>query len=113
MVYALVGMSVSTVEAVNAATFPIVFPLTFASSAFVPVNTMPSWLQGFAYHQPVSIVINAVRSLTLGDISPQARQALFDGLGTWSLIWQALGWTALLGAIFGWLAVRKYKNLSR
>lgn len=113
MVYALVGMSVSTVEAVNAATFPIVFPLTFASSAFVPVNTMPGWLQGFAYHQPVSIVINSVRSLTLGDISPQARQALFDGLGTGTLVWQAIAWTAGLGAIFGWLAVRKYKNLSR
>lgn len=113
MVYALVGMSVSTVEAVNAATFPIVFPLTFASSAFVPVNTMPSWLQGFAYHQPVSVVINAVRSLIIDDLSPAARQALFDGASTTSLVLQAIAWTIGLGAVFGWLAVRRYKNLSR
>ena len=39
----------------NAATFPIIFPLTFASSAFVPVETMPSWPQGFATHEPVSV----------------------------------------------------------
>lgn len=44
--YALIGMTVRSAEAVNAATFPIIFPLTFASSAFVPVQTMPSWLQG-------------------------------------------------------------------
>ncbi len=113
MVYALVGMSVSTVEAVNAATFPIVFPLTFASSAFVPVNTMPGWLQGFAYHQPVSIVINAMRSLTLGDIPPEARRALFDGASTSSLVLQSIAWTVGLGAVFGWLAVNKYKSLSR
>lgn len=112
MVYALIGMSVSTVEAVNAATFPIVFPLTFASSAFVPVATMPSWLQGFAYHQPVSIVINAVRSLTLGELPAQARQSLFDGASTASLVVQSIAWTAGLGAVFGWLAVRKYKSLS-
>ena len=112
MVYALIGMSVSTVEAVNAATFPIVFPLTFASSAFVPVSTMPSWLQGFAYHQPVSIVINAVRSLTLGDIPAGARQSLFDGASTASLVWQSIAWTVGLGALFGWLAVRTYKSLS-
>lgn len=113
MVYALIGMSVSTVEAVNAATFPIVFPLTFASSAFVPVNTMPGWLQGFAYHQPVSIVINAMRSLTLGAISPDARRALFDGASTGSLVVQSVAWTVGLGAVFGWLAVTKYKSLSR
>lgn len=113
MVYALVGMSVSTVEAVNAATFPIVFPLTFASSAFVPVNTMPGWLQGFAYHQPVSIVINAMRSLTLGDIPAEARRALFDGASTSSLVLQSIAWTVGLGAVFGWLAVNKYKSLSR
>lgn len=113
MAYALIGMSVSTVEAVNAATFPIVFPLTFASSAFVPVNTMPGWLQGFAYHQPVSVVINAVRSLTLGDLPPQARSALFDGASTASLVWQSVAWTIGLGLVFGYLAVAKYKRLSR
>ena len=46
--------------------FPILFPFVFASTAFVPVQTMPSWLQGFAENQPVSVVINAVRGLMVG-----------------------------------------------
>jgi len=112
VVFALVGMSVSTVEAVNAATFPVVFPLTFASSAFVPVATMPGWLQGFAYHQPVSTVVNAVRSLTEPHLSSGARQLLFDGESTRSLVLQSLGWTVAVTVVFGFLAVRKYRSLS-
>ncbi|HVX44704.1 MAG TPA: ABC transporter permease [Mycobacteriales bacterium] len=111
-IFALVGMLVSTVEAVNAATFPVVFPLTFASSAFVPTHTMPGWLQSFANHQPVSVVVNAVRSLVLGDISPQARDLLFAGQSTSSLVLQSLAWTAGLTIVFGWLSVRKYRALS-
>jgi len=112
VVFALVGMSVSTVEAVNAATFPVVFPLTFASSAFVPVATMPGWLQGFAYHQPVSTVVNAVRSLTEPHLTSGARQLLFDGESTRSLVLQSLGWTVAVTVVFGFLAVRKYRSLS-
>ncbi|MGI8697271.1 MAG: ABC transporter permease [Mycobacteriales bacterium] len=111
-IFALVGMSVSSVEAVNAATFPVVFPLTFASSAFVPTSTMPSWLRAFADHQPVSVIINAVRSLVLGDIPPSVRQSLFAGQGTVSLVLQALAWSAGLILVFGWLSVRKYRRLS-
>jgi ABC transporter DrrB family efflux protein len=112
VVFAFVGMSVSTVEAVNAITFPVTFPLTFASSAFVPVSTMPGWLQGFAYHQPVSTVVNAVRSLTEPHLGALARQQLFDGESTSSLVLQSLGWALLIIAVFGFLAVRKYRNLS-
>lgn len=111
-IFALVGMSVSTVEAVNAATFPVVFPLTFASSAFVPTSTMPGWLRAFADHQPVSVVVNAVRSLVLGDIPPPVRDALFAGQSTLSLVLQSLTWTAGLVVVFGWLSVRKYRNLT-
>ena len=46
--------------------FPMLFPLTFASSAFVPVSSMPSWLQGFATYQPVSVTVSACRALMLG-----------------------------------------------
>jgi ABC-2 type transport system permease protein/oleandomycin transport system permease protein len=53
--YALVGLRSSTPEAAQAATFPLVFPLVFASSIFVPVASMPGWLQGFAENQPVSV----------------------------------------------------------
>jgi ABC-2 type transport system permease protein/oleandomycin transport system permease protein len=110
-IFALVGMAVSSVEAVNAATFPVVFPLTFASSAFVPTATMPGWLRAFADHQPVSVVVNAVRSLVLGDIDQATRDALFAGQSTVSLVLQSLAWTVGMTLVFGWLAVRKYRRL--
>lgn len=111
--YALIGMTVRSVEAVNAATFPIIFPLTFASSAFVPVKTMPDWLQGFATHQPVSVVINAARSLILGDsATPAQRELLLAGSSTSSLVLLALAWTLAIGLLFGFLCTRKYRNLS-
>lgn len=112
--YALIGLVVRSPEAVNAATFPIIFPLTFASSAFVPVATMPSWLQGFATHQPVSIVINAARSLILGDTAtPQQRELLLGGASTSSLVLQSLAWTLGIGLLFGVLCTRRYRSLSR
>ncbi len=46
--------------------FPILFPLTFISAAFVPVQSMPSWLQGFATYQPVSVTVSACRALMVG-----------------------------------------------
>jgi ABC-2 type transport system permease protein/oleandomycin transport system permease protein len=63
---ATIGLLVHSVEAAQSAGFIWLFPLTFASSAFVPVSRMPTWLQGFANHQPVSVFVNAVRSLFLG-----------------------------------------------
>jgi ABC-2 type transport system permease protein/oleandomycin transport system permease protein len=65
-VFATAGLLVGDPEATQAATFPIIAPLVFASSAFVAVATMPGWLQGFARNQPLSVVVNAVRDLTLG-----------------------------------------------
>ena len=44
----------------------IVFPLAFISSAYVPVSSMPGWLQVFAKHQPLTYMVDAVRALTLG-----------------------------------------------
>jgi ABC transporter DrrB family efflux protein len=112
--YALVGLTVRSPEAVNAATFPIIFPLTFASSAFVPVETMPEWLQGFATHQPVSVVINAARSLILGDTAtPEQRELLLGGASTGSLVLQSLAWTLGIGLLFGILCTRRYRGLSR
>lgn len=111
--YALVGMTVRSAEAVNAATFPVIFPLTFASSAFVPVETMPSWLQGFATHQPVSVVINAARSLILGDeATAQQRELLLGGSSTGTLVGLSLVWTVGIGIVFGVLCTRKYRHLS-
>ncbi|HEY6749077.1 MAG TPA: ABC transporter permease [Mycobacteriales bacterium] len=112
--YALIGLTVRSPEAVNAATFPIIFPLTFASSAFVPVQTMPDWLQGFATHQPVSVVINAARSLILGDTATaEQRQILLGGSDTGSLVLQSLAWTLGIGLLFGILCTRRYRRLDR
>lgn len=60
------GALVRTPEAVQGLMFVAVFPLTFASSAFVPTSTMPSWLRFFAEHQPMTLVINGVRGFILG-----------------------------------------------
>lgn len=104
-VTALIGLKASNAEAAQAATFPILFPLTFASSAFVPVESMPEWLQGFATYQPVSVVINAARSLCLGD---QA-SALYT-TPTSQYVAGALAWTVAIVVVFAPLAVRAYRR---
>ena len=77
--------------------FPILFPLTFISSAFVPVSSMPSWLQGFATYQPVSVTVSACRALMLG--GPTA---------TWVI--QSLAWTVGFLIVLIPLAVRRYRT---
>ena len=60
------GALVRTPEALQGIIFAAVFPLTFVSSAFVPTDTMPDWMRIFAENQPMTLVVNAVRDLTLG-----------------------------------------------
>jgi ABC-2 type transport system permease protein/oleandomycin transport system permease protein len=72
--------------------------LVFASSVFVPVSSMPAWLQGFAEHQPVSVTASAVRALSLG--GPTA-----------SYVWQSLAWAAGIVAVFAPLAVWRYRRV--
>ncbi|HYX45157.1 MAG TPA: ABC transporter permease [Acidimicrobiales bacterium] len=96
-IFALIGLSVPNAESAQAAGFPLLAPLVFASSAFVPVATMPGWLQAFAEHQPVSVVIDALRALVLG--GPTASHVV-----------QTLVWTVALLAAFGPLAVRRYRR---
>jgi ABC-2 type transport system permease protein len=62
---AAIGLIAKSPEAANGFTFVIMF-LPYASSAFVPVDTMPSWIQGFAQHQPITPVIETLRGLLLG-----------------------------------------------
>ena len=66
------GALVRTPEALQGIIFAVVFPLTFVSSAFVPTNTMPEWLQWFADRQPMTLVTDAVRSLTLDGVGGPA-----------------------------------------
>ena len=92
---ATIGLLVHSVEAAQSAGFVWLFPLTFASSAFVPVATMPEWLRGFANHQPVSVFVDAVRALLLG----QAVGA--EG-------WQSIAWCAAILIVFIPLSVWLY-----
>ena len=75
------GALVRTPEALQGIMFAVVFPLTFVSSAFVPTDTMPGWMRIFAENQPMTLVVNAVRDLTLGTNLYNAE--LLSGL--WSL----------------------------
>src|SRR5437899_2104805 len=68
---ALIGLLVNSVEAAQSAGFIWLFPLTFASSAFVPTQSMPNWLRTFAEHQPVTQIVNATRGLILKHPDPQ------------------------------------------
>jgi len=84
--------------------FPLIFPLTFISAAFVPVHTMPSWLQGFATYQPFSVTVSACRSLMVG------AAATNTGRSTEFWVVQSLIWSVVLLAIFIPLAIRRYRT---
>ena len=94
---ALIGLSVRDVESAQAAGFVWVFPLVFASSAFVPVASMPGWLQGFAKANPVTNTVDALRVLCLG--GPTVRPVL-----------QAVAWIAGILLVFVPLAVNRYRR---
>jgi ABC-2 type transport system permease protein/oleandomycin transport system permease protein len=97
-VFAYVGMVVKEPETAQVAGFIPLFPLVFASSAFVPVATMPGWLQGFARVQPVSVTVNAVRALT-------------EGGPIYHWLWQMIVWTGLILVVFIPLAVARYRRI--
>jgi ABC transporter DrrB family efflux protein len=96
-VFAFIGLTASSPEASNAYGFTILFPITFVSSAFVPVETMPGWLQPFAEHNPFTTMVDAAR-------------ALFVGTPAGNDIWLAIGWAALITAVFGALSVWRYRR---
>jgi ABC-2 type transport system permease protein len=88
-IFVLAGMASANAQAAQSVSF-LVFPLTFVSSGFVPVSTMPGWLRGFASYQPVTFMVDAVRSLTLGPAitaSSMQHPASYYVIG--SLLWSA------------------------
>ena len=103
-VMALVGLLVRSGEAVQAATYLVVFPLAFTSSVFVPTQTMPTWLQPFAAHQPVTVAAGALRGLVLGP------GALPPGRTVGGQVALALLWAAAITALFAPLAVHVYRR---
>ncbi len=94
--FMLVGLVAGNAQAAQGLAF-LVFPLTFVSSAFVPVRTLPGWMQGFADHQPLTVMVDAVRSLT-------------EGHSTGHDVVPALAWSAALLVVFGPLAVRRFRR---
>jgi oleandomycin transport system permease protein len=93
----LVGMLARTPGAVQGIVFLIMFPLTFGTSTFVPIGTMPDWLQTFTKFNPLTHLIGALRGLMLG------------GPVQTHLLW-TLGWMAGLLAVFVPLALRAYRR---
>ncbi len=93
----LIGLKARNAETAQAMAFPLLMPLTFASSAFAPVQSMPGWLQAFARNQPVSVVIDACRDLMVGGPIPGST-------------WKAVAWTFGMLAVFFPLAVRGYRR---
>ena len=94
---ALIGVSVRTIEAAQAASFTWIFPLTFISSAFVPVATMPGWLQAFAKVNPMTLTVDAIRALCNGGAVAEPT-------------WQAAIWMAGILIVFVPLAVWRYRR---
>lgn len=104
-VMAWIGLAAKTPEAAQSAGFLPIFPLVFMSSVFVPVDSMPTWLQGFAANQPISVLSDTVRSLMI----PEQALPIF-GLDQSTLIWQSIAWILAIVAVFAPLAVRQYKR---
>jgi ABC-2 type transport system permease protein/oleandomycin transport system permease protein len=96
-IFALIGMSVSSGESANAVGFTIIFPLSFLSSAFVPIDTFPAVLQAFAEVNPFTIITDAMRALWLDQ--PAGNN-----------VWGAVAWSLGLTAVFAPLAARRYRR---
>ena len=96
-IFALIGLSVSSPEAANGIGFTLIFPITFISSAFVPVESMPDGLQQVAEANPFSTLVDAMRALWL------------DAPAN-SDIYMAVVWSFVIIAIFAPLSVAKYRK---
>ncbi len=95
--FAFFALVSSSAEAAQAIGFMVIFPLTFVSSAFVPIDTLPDGLQQFAEVNPFTVAVDAMRALWIGDPAGNS-------------IWGAVLWTCGLIAVFSWLAVNRYKR---
>ena len=96
--FALIGLYASSPEGAESIGFPVLVPLSFASSAFVPVDTMPGWLAAFAGHQPVTAAVDATRAVLLGEPAGDAVRT-------------SLLWSLALLSLFAPLAVRRFRRL--
>ncbi|GAA2980855.1 MULTISPECIES: ABC transporter permease [Streptomyces] len=108
---ALIGLSVRTPEAATSGGLIWLFPLTFISNAFVPVNGMPAFLQYVAEWNPFSATVAAAREL-FGNTIPGVPKSV---TGAWPMehpVWASLIWSVLIILVFRTLAVRKYRSVA-
>jgi ABC-2 type transport system permease protein len=98
-VFALIGLSAGSAETSNAIGFTVIFPLTFASGAFVPPSTMPDGLRQFAEANPFTTLVDATRHLFLG--APAN-----------SDVWMSAVWIVAITVVAATLALRRYRSLS-
>jgi ABC-2 type transport system permease protein/oleandomycin transport system permease protein len=96
--FALVGLFAENAETAQLMSFPLLLPLVFASSAFVPVETMPGWLQAFSNNQPVTHTVNAVREL------------MVDYPAAADDVWKSVTWSLGLLLIMAPLAVWRFRR---
>jgi len=107
---AFTGLSLKSVEAVQAASFTIVFPFVFASSAFVPSETFPHWLQLWANVNPVSIWVDTFRVLTLGELYTQNPDSFGHVAGLGTLLTESTAWFLGILAVAVPLSIRVYRR---
>ncbi len=96
-VFAFIGLTASSPEAANAYSFTILFPVTFVSSAFVPVETMPDWLEPIAAHNPFTTMVDAAR-------------ALFVGTPAGNDVWLSIVWAIVITGVFATLSIWRYRR---
>jgi ABC-2 type transport system permease protein/oleandomycin transport system permease protein len=97
--FVLLGLRVGEPEAAQAAGVPVMFVLVFTSPAFVPLASMPGWLQAFGAHQPVTALVQAERTLILGG----------DSVGQ---VVASVAWSVGLLAVFAALAIHAYRRMN-
>lgn len=95
--FAIIGLVVNNAESAQAAAFPLIAPLVFASNAFVPVDTMPGWLRWWAERQPVSVTVRACR-------------ALMSGTDPKAYVWASIIWSLAIMFVVAPVAIRTYRK---
>jgi ABC transporter DrrB family efflux protein len=103
------GLSVPTVEVAQQVSFTVIFPITFVSNVFVPIERLPSWLQPFAEWNPTSTLTASLRQIW-GNPNPYPAGS---SLASTEPVLVTLGWVVVILAIFGPVGVRRYRSMSR
>jgi ABC transporter DrrB family efflux protein len=103
-VFIFIGLVSGTAQAAQGISL-LVFPLTFVSSGYVPVASMPGWMQPFAEHQPITVMVDAVRSLVLGS---DTGSHLAHTTGYY--VGATLVWAAAISLVFGTLSILRYRK---